>query len=327
MEMIDKYIYAIGQKLPLKSRAEIKKELTSLILDEIEGKYGENPTVAQQEEAIISFGTPNKVAKRYSGATLVIGEGFTDLYFMICKIMVGAMSIAFVTVFIVSLFTENIAGLDILKGFLKVPFRVLQASFSGIGVVTLIFIVISKLMKNGEVDLEDDWGVKELESIELTEKVESKIEAIVSIIFLSVFIALINIYPEFITFLEDSYEKSGLVLGNRVDMNVFSSYIIVFSILGILQIINQVLILKKEMKTRAIYIFETFISLFDLLFTIAILKIGTLFIYNGIDQGIFTTSTIGFKIFLIIGLITGSFELIGKVVNYIKMEFNNRNKI
>lgn len=320
MELIDKYIYVIGQKLPLKSRDEIKKELTSLLLDNIEGKYGETPTEEQIISTIKEFGTPGKVAKRYSGSTHVIEEGFTDIYFMMLKIMIGAMAIAFFTIFIVNLFTTNPKGFDIFKELLKFPINTIQASFSGIGVLTVIFILISKILKDKEVDLEDDWSVVELESINLTEEIESKVESIVAIILIPIFIALINIYPDFLVFIEDQYQRSGLTLGNRIDMEVFRNYIYIFSGLGLLQVLYNIILLRKEVKTKILYIMDGFISLFDVVFAITILKIGTLFIYNGVNNGLFSTSSIGFKIFILISLVVGISELISKLIKYIKIE-------
>ena len=83
MKDLDKYIYAIGQKLPIKGREETKKELKSLILDEIEAKYGENPTEDDILAFIQDFGAPVKVAKKYSDSKGVISDGLTDLYFLI----------------------------------------------------------------------------------------------------------------------------------------------------------------------------------------------------------------------------------------------------
>lgn len=325
MEMINKYIYAIGQKLPLKSRNEIKKELTSLLLDDIEGKYGENPTKEQITTSITEFGTPGKVAKRYSGSNYVIEKGFTDIYFMILKIMVGAMAVAFFTIFVVSLFTLNPDVTDIFKELIKFPINVIQASFSGIGVLTVIFIVVSKLMKDKEINLEDDWTVKELEGITLTDEMESKVESFLAIILIPIFIALINIYPDFLVFLENLFQKSGLILGNRVNMDIFKNYIYIFSGLGILQVVYHIQLLRKEIKSKGLYIFDACTSIFDTVFVITILKTGTLFIYNGVDNGIFSTSTIGFKLIILISLATGIGELISKVVKYIKMEIREKN--
>ena len=57
MKLVEKYVHAVGQKLPLKGREDTKKELKSLILDEIEEKYGDNP----KEEDI------KKARERYAG--------------------------------------------------------------------------------------------------------------------------------------------------------------------------------------------------------------------------------------------------------------------
>ncbi len=325
MILVDKYIYAIGQKLPLKSRNEIKTELKSLLLDEIEAKYGENPSEDNIKRAITEFGTPGSVAKKYSNSSSVIGSGFTDLYYLIMKIIVGALTIAFTTIFIVTLFTENPAGLDILKALVQVPLRVFQASLGGIGTLTIIFIIISRLCSDKEIDIESEWTIKELESINLTQEQESKIESIIALILIPVFIAFVILYPEFIQFLENSFEKSGLTLGNKVNMDVFKSFIPLFVLQGLLQIVYQIMLLKKEIKTKALYIFDASLSVFDLLVTITILKLGTMFIYaGGVNNGIFSYSTIGFKIFIVIGLFTGIGELLSKSIKYVKKEIEEK---
>ena len=40
MELIERYIYAVGKKLPRKQREDIGKELTSLIMDELDARTG-----------------------------------------------------------------------------------------------------------------------------------------------------------------------------------------------------------------------------------------------------------------------------------------------
>jgi len=320
MEIIDKYIYAIGQKLPLKGREEIKQELKSLILDEIEEKYGTDPTPESINQAISDFGTPGRVAKKYIGTPQVISSGFTDLYFMILKIIVGSIGISFFTIFIVNLFTTNPKGIEIFRLFIKFPINTIQASISGIGFLTVIFIIITKFLKDKEVDLEEDWSVKELESITLSKETESKVESIIAIILIPIFITLINLYPDFIQLLENQFLKSGLSLGNRINMDVFSGYIYIFSALGLLQVYYHFKLLKKEIKTKSLYILDFVTSLSETIFMIIILSSDKLFIYNGVNNGLFSKSTLGIKLFIVISLVAGIGELISKLINYIKSE-------
>lgn len=324
MKLLEQYLYAIGQKLPLKSRNEIKDELRSQLLDEMDEKFGENVSDEQVKELIEEFGTPRAVAKRYTGEKFVISSGLTDLYFMISKIIVGAMSIAFFTIFVVTMFTENPQGFEILKTFIQFPLSVIQASISGIGVLTLIFILISQFMKEAEVNLDDDWNIKELEGIDLSPEQESKVEAIIAIVLIPVFIILIISYPHIIQDLENLYLRSGLSLGNRVNMEVFMFYIPIFVIQGVLQVVYHIILLRKEVKTEGLYIFDGIISLVDVVVSGVILAGGSLFIYTVENSGLFSFSTIGIKLLVIIGLVTGIGELIGKIVKYSKYKLSKQ---
>ena len=108
-------------------------------------------------------------------------------------------------------------------------------------------------------------------------------------------------------------------------MDVFKSFIPLFVLQGLLQIVYQIMLLKKEIKTKALYIFDASLSVFDLLVTITILKLGTMFIYaGGVNNGIFSYSTIGFKIFIVIGLFTGIGELLSKSIKYVKKEIEEK---
>lgn len=320
MKLIDKYIYAIGEKLPLKSRNEIKIELKSLLLDDIEAKYGKNPTVDQVTKAITDFGTPYSVAKRYSDDSPVISAGLSDIYFLILKIIVGAMSISFLTIFLVSLVTEGLKGSEVLKALLQLPLNIIEASVTGIGFLTLIFIALSRLFKDKKIDFDDDWNIKELENITIKKEDESKLESILAIVLIPIFLVIINIYPEIVVYLEDLFEKGPFTLGNRVNMEVFRGYIIIFSLLGVMQVIYQILKLKSQVKGRALYLYNIVISIFDIIVAVTILKTGNLFIYIGENRGLLSTSSNGIKILIIIGLIVSISELISKCVNYIKKE-------
>ncbi|MBI9100415.1 MAG: hypothetical protein JEY91_18180, partial [Spirochaetaceae bacterium] len=226
MKIIDQYIYAIGQKLPMKGRSDVKQELKSLLLDDIEAKYGTDPTEEQVNRAIMEFGKPGKVAMKYSGEKLVIASGFTDLYFLIFKIIIFAMAVAFTTIFFVELFTGNQSTTDILKGIGSILLNTYNTSIAGIGMMTIIFILISRFMKESQVDLEEDWTPKELKGIPLGEEAESKLESFFSIFFLLIFIAIISFFPQLLSFAENSFEKSGLILGNRINLDRFTVYAI-----------------------------------------------------------------------------------------------------
>ncbi len=315
MKIIDQYIYAIGQKLPMKGREEIKKELKSLLLDDIEAKYGENPSEKDLDDAICAFGSPGKIAKKYSSEKLVIGSGYTDLYFMIIKIMALAMTITFTTIFIVTLFTENLTGTAVLKSIVENLQAIINTSISGIGTVTIIFFIITRFAKEGVVDLEDDWTTKKLENILIEKQVESKIESVISIIFSALFIIFINFFPQLMTLAESSFEKSGILLGNTVNLELFHIYAIIFTIIELSEIVYHFLLLKIAIKTRVLTIMYNTISILTIILLIIMVSDPRLFVQA---IGNTTPALIGFKAVFLIILVVSSIEMIVTIGKFVR---------
>ncbi|HOC28556.1 MAG TPA: hypothetical protein PKH40_02635, partial [Treponemataceae bacterium] len=105
MKLIDQYIQAIGSKLPLKGRADIKRELESLIMEDIESRYGNDPSEKEVLEALRAFGSPQSVALRYTEHHAAISPKLTPLYLMLIQIVPGAIAIAFAVVTIIKAVT------------------------------------------------------------------------------------------------------------------------------------------------------------------------------------------------------------------------------
>lgn len=312
MKMIEQYIYAIGQKLPIRGRNDVKEELKSLLLDEIEAKYGDNPTEEEVSTAISDFGTPSKVAKRYSGSRLVIASGFTDLYFLIFRILIFAMAVAFTTIFFVNLFTQNLSGTAVLKEIGQAVLNIWNTSLSGIGMMTIIFIIITRFIRESEVDLEDDWTPKELKGIPLGDEAESKIESFVSIFFLLFILAVINFFPQLLSLAESSFEKSGMILGNRIDLDRFAGYAIVMSLIWIAEIIYHILVLKIAVKTKGLVLYKNVLDAAGIVVLLVMVLDSRLFVVNPAAT---MPSLIGFRGIFLLVLVLTSIEL---VVNLVK---------
>lgn len=227
MKLLDQYLYAIGKKLPFKGRKEIEMELKSLMLDELEGKYGDSPTDDQIETFIASYGSPREVANRYKSDNLVIGSGYTDIYFMIMKIMVLAMTIAFTVTFVVQLLNgEFETNSSIVIGFLTVPLNIFSACLGAFGGLTLVFIAMTRFNNDQSINIDEDWTPAELKDVKVGPEVESKISSAFAIFFIILFIVVINVLPGLISIGERSFETSGIMLQHYINIDVFRSYLL-----------------------------------------------------------------------------------------------------
>ena len=312
MKIIEQYLHEIKRRLPLKTRKDTAEELRSLLLDELEKRYGPEATEEQAKEIISGFGPPAEVARRYSGGGYVIAPSVADLYFLILWIILGAMAIAFTTVFFVKLATGGIEDGKLLSELLHLPLTILTSFLSGAGAVTLIFIGITRLGWNEGLNLQDDWTPEELKSVVVEPETESRFSHFLSIGMGIVGIILLNIFPQVITALEEAILTTGLNLGHQLNIPLFRNYIIVVSVIILLEIVHRIMVLRMGENTPILRLAKTGITLANIVLSAVMLWDMRLFLdYNSI---------LGFRLLLLIALIGGIIELISEFVSYGKLK-------
>lgn len=243
MPLIESYLRAIHAKLPWKTREDVCRELRSLLYDQVEEKFGAEPTDLQIKETLIEFGSPAEVAARYRGNRMVIDSGWTDLYFLVVGIMIGALAIAFTTTFLVEYLQGYALRAVPLREALRIPLSVLKASLAGIGSVTVVFILLSRIFRK-RGGPESDWSPDELDISPPAGAKPSKTESIVTIVFLTLLIVLLNAYPGIVTTAENLFARSGIPLGHRIVVEIFRWYVVILSVFWAAEIALRLVVLK-----------------------------------------------------------------------------------
>lgn len=330
MKLLDQYIYTIGKHLPYKSRKEIKMELHSLLMDEIESTYGDNPTEADIRQAITAYGTPRAVANRYKSEHLVIGAGYTDLYFMIAKIIVFAQTIGFGTLFIISLFTDDItinAGTSIggetsfqlftavtsinsiLVDLVQLIGRIFMGSITGLGWLSLIFLILTRINNDQSINIEDDWTPDELKDVKIGPEIESRLESGLSIFFILAFATIINAFPQLVTVAEKAFSYSGL-LDHTINIEVFRLFLIPITLLWVAEVIYHVFCLFYGNQTRNLAASKLTID--GLTTILSWIMVGSTSLY------LTYTGPVGFRMIFIIAAVIGTLETISGLWKFVK---------
>ncbi|MFW6212786.1 MAG: HAAS signaling domain-containing protein [Spirochaetota bacterium] len=311
MKIIEQYLHEIGRRLPAKGRTETVKELRSLLLDEIEERYGPEATEENAKEVIAEFGPPSEVAKRYSGSVAVIAPALADLYYLILGIVLGAMVIASTTVFIVELATGAIGASELGGAVAGTLGSIVSGFLSGAGVLTLIFIGITRLGWNEGLDTSKDWTPEELRGVIVEPESESKVSHIAAIAGGVVAIVLLNLFPGIVSLAEQAIELTGAELGHYLNISLFSSYVIVYSIIAGLEIVHRVGALRLGENKPALRLARIGITLA----TIALsgVMLGDMRLYLGYEN------IIGFRLIVMIALVGNIIELITELVAYGKL--------
>ena len=60
MELIDRYVHQVGRRLPERTRADVKQELRSLLIDALEEHTGRSENFTEEEQVAVleEFGPP-----------------------------------------------------------------------------------------------------------------------------------------------------------------------------------------------------------------------------------------------------------------------------
>ena len=102
-ELIERYIYAVTRRLPMKLRGDVEKELASLVSDMLEARCGAvTPEDKDVRIVLTELGPPGVLAAKYSGdeGRALIGGEYFLIYKLVLKIVlpIAAAGIAFASI-------------------------------------------------------------------------------------------------------------------------------------------------------------------------------------------------------------------------------------
>lgn len=143
--LIERYVHQVGTYLPPKERADIEQELRSLIQDQLDDRYGGEPTQAEISAVLMEFGHPHLMASSYRRAEYLIGP---DSYLQMMRFLrVVWLVIPTLTIFL-SLFEQlttptETAWVDVIVG---TVFDIVQSTFIVSALVVLVFAVFQRMM-------------------------------------------------------------------------------------------------------------------------------------------------------------------------------------
>ena len=203
MELIERYVYAVGKRLPRKQRADIEKELTSLIMDELDARTGGGEPSKEDITVVLKeMGPPGEVAARYTDkGRYLIGPALYPTYIMIAGIMSGAVLLALTISMLVGfLSTQPDAGHALLQVGLLIP-RFIMAAVSGLGFLTIVFALIERFMPETKIKSlkeNDVWEPDQLPQVPAKYDETKPWEEVLGIVLTVAAILIFNAFPEVI---------------------------------------------------------------------------------------------------------------------------------
>lgn len=328
---IDRYIYAVGEKIPKKQRKTCENELRTILNtamnDKINEKQKDNSTYEILESDIIevleNFGAPEEMAKKYhTNPGYLIGPELFDLYKFI--LVVVGLCVCFGIIvgnFISILSTQN----NYEKILLRLPIQFLSGAFNTIGSVTAIFAFIQYFTKEPGKLIQRSWQPKLLKPIPAPHSRIRRRETIIALTFTTLAIILFNFFPDRIAIY--SFTDQGALTVPIFNVIVLKQNMLFLNIFWAFQII----IYGYHIKTRQWTLFSRCITV--------IISLGTLFIIlrmasnpmilnNALDSidlpdhmlSIKDTTTMIFKGFLAIVVATTAYEVVRHIYYIFKKQ-------
>lgn len=181
MELIDRYVYQVGRRLPRRLRDDVKAELRSLLLDTLEertGRQAGDETAFSEDDQVAileEFGPPAQMAAKYQPQPrYVIGPKVYDLYLIVIAAVIGAGLLASIVSTAVSRLYTNSAPVGILELLAQGGTRFIQVALNGIGSTTLVFAVLERVIPGHELELEteEEWNPRDLPAVEERDQVK-----------------------------------------------------------------------------------------------------------------------------------------------------------
>ena len=150
-DLIERYIYAVTQYLPHKIRADVEKELDSLIADMLNERCGDiQPEERDIRIVLTELGSPDELAAKYCGKenqSLVSGAYYL-VYMRILKLVlpIAALGIAFAST--MNLFTGWDSSVDLFDQLIEALTQLFAAAIGGViqafAIITLVFAVLER---------------------------------------------------------------------------------------------------------------------------------------------------------------------------------------
>lgn len=196
MELIDRYVQAVGRHIWNKQRADIEQELKSILLDMLdERRQGQEATRDEIVSLLKEYGTPAQVAATYNENNYVVGPELFELYIMVLKIVALAVGIGLTVAYGVDLIAHSDQVRQIWPVLAIIP-QFASAMIYAVGIVTLIFFMLQYFLKKEdlkEMHPEEEWDPEKLPQKIMDKDRVSLPGLITSCVFILIALAIFNL--------------------------------------------------------------------------------------------------------------------------------------
>ena len=148
MEMIDAYVNEVGQRLPARQRADIEREIRSMIGDTLddESRTQNRPVDdAMMVQVLKRLGSPQKLAASYVPPQYLIGPELFPAYLLVVKIVASVLAILAIIGLALSVGLAGTVQSQVLEEIARAAGGIFSSIFQAFGIITLVFAVLQRV--------------------------------------------------------------------------------------------------------------------------------------------------------------------------------------
>ncbi len=247
MNLLDKYINQVGKHLPRKNRLDLQTEIRSTLEDMLEDRSRETGRPvddALMAEVLAEYGSPEKVAAAYKPTRYLIGPRLYPFFEMVVKIVFAVLlsiaAIGFAITFVGSGLSKDV----FLPELGKHASGLLTGLMSAFGNIVLVFAIMERVKPDAKFDEESEkWTPADLNA-EADPNQVGRGEMIFEIIFISLGLAVLNLFPQLIGF--GMVNDGGWIFYPALS-EAFFRYLPWINVLGVLEILLDLYLMRAGM--------------------------------------------------------------------------------
>lgn len=195
-DMTDRYVYEVTKRLPPAQKSDIDLELRSLIEDMLSETNLEEPGEAL-DAVLHELGKPSDLADKYrENRRYLIGPAYFELYLLVLKIVVGAVTIGLVVALTIAYMVS--AEADPVGFGVSLIATIFQALLQAVAWVTVIFAIAERGYSKKVSRVEESWKLSDLPPVPGDKTIIKPWEPLVGIAFFVLVLLLFNTAPQLI---------------------------------------------------------------------------------------------------------------------------------
>ena len=169
---LERYERTLGHHLPLKGRKDVRREIHSHLMDDLEERFGEKIVdEVAMKEYLQDLGSPRRKAAVYREETVLIPASLFPLFRMVTGIVLLVLTVVLLATQTIEMAAQGFSFLAVAK----LIAETLSALIHTLGVLVIVFFILQKFVPSEEWEdpMDDEiWKVDTLPSREYPSRVK-----------------------------------------------------------------------------------------------------------------------------------------------------------